>query len=516
TAPTSPEFLMNLQEKEAIENMLSITNEGEFVGGSEDGIKTQGEEFEPEGTTGEPARGPDPPSEDPTPGPSQEPQVSADPAPSPYLDVEPLTVIMLETSPALPRRKVVVSEDPIPKRPTTSLQKKEALESSLKKSQAKSRRRKLVKDGKVVNEKIALVENVDEEEAEEPSTLTRKLSQKHGILKPKGGSSVSAERLTRSDDAVATEKLSQKHGEKSVKSNKKEKGVRKTTKRKVDTDEEPDSSKKARVGNPGSVGKERLRSQKVLWGRTFASDVLEEAGMRQLVEVCDFQQWTHLFTRDAARMYKEEVQSFYADLYKVEDGHICALVNGVDMVMDSVLLGSVLGVPTEGLSSVRGACTQNFRNAILKDIAVQQGERVQKKALSPVYQLLFEMVNKVLLPRAERISITSHADLFLMEELDNFTTINLPGIIIEHMNKVADFKDGNHGLPYGFLLTKVFEHFKVPLGPVKVGTKKETFSKGTLEECECIAKFGGVASTSTISQLINAQNQCYLNSVPSI
>ncbi|XP_019226717.1 PREDICTED: uncharacterized protein LOC109208132 [Nicotiana attenuata] len=377
---------------------------------------------------------------------------------------------------SLPRRRLDVDEEPTPTRPTTRLQKKKALESALKNSQAKSRRRKLMKHDKVINEKIMPVVNVDKEEAEEPSTLTRKLSQNHDLLKPKGGSSVSAKSLTKSDDAVATKNVLKELGEKSVKSDKKEKSVRKTAKRKADTDKEPGSSKTARVGDLGSAGKERLRSQKVLWGCTFASDVLEEARIRQLVEIYEFQQWKHLFIGDAAR---------------VEDDHICALVNGVDMVMDSSLLGSILSVPAEGVSSVQGACTQNFRNAILKDTSVQQGERVQNKALLPIYQLLFEMVNKVLLRRAERRSITSRADLFLMEALDDCTTINLPRIMIEHMNKVAGFKDGNHGLPYGFLLTKVFEHFKVPLGPVKVGAKKQTFSKVTLEECECIEKFGG-------------------------
>ncbi|XP_019255065.1 PREDICTED: uncharacterized protein LOC109233645 [Nicotiana attenuata] len=324
---------------------------------------------------------------------------------------------------SLPRHRVAVGKEPTPKRPTPRLQKKEAFEYAQKNNQTKSKRRKLVKDGKVVNEKIVSVVNVDEEEAEEPRER-----------------------------------------------------VCKTAKRKVDTDEEPGSSKKAKVGNLGSARKEILRSQK-----------------------------THLFASDATRVYEKEVQSFYAD-YKVEDGHICALVNGVDMEIDSSLRGSILGVPTEGLSNVQGACTQNFRNTILKDRAIQWGERVQKKALLPFYQLLFEMVNKVLLPRAGQRSITSRADLFLMEALDNFTTINLPVIMIEHMNKVADFKDGNHGLLYGFLLPKDFENFKVPLRPVKVCAKKQKISKGTLEECECIEKFGEVASTSTISHLINAQN----------
>lgn len=59
-----------------------------------------------------------------------------------------------------------------------------------------------------------------------------------------------------------------------------------------------------------------------------------------------------------------------------------------------------------------------------------------------------------------------------MEALDGYTTINLPSIMIEHMQKVAEFKDDNHGMPYGFFLTKVFEFFKVLLGKAKVGTRK--------------------------------------------
>nr|XP_009780755.1 PREDICTED: uncharacterized protein LOC104229750 [Nicotiana sylvestris] len=203
--PTSLEFPMGLQEKEAIENMLSIANEGVFVKESEDGLKTQGEEFETEGATEEPAGGLDPSSEDPTQGLSQEPQVSDDPAPSPHLDVEPQSVVMPEIRPvseeqkedseaysnnlpiaSLPRRRLVVDEEPTPKRPTTRLQKKEALESTLKNS--------------------------------------------HNVLK--------------------------ELGEKSVKSDKKEKSDRKTAKRKDDTNEEPGFTKKARVGDPRSAGEE--------------------------------------------------------------------------------------------------------------------------------------------------------------------------------------------------------------------------------------------------------------------
>ena len=39
---------------------------------------------------------------------------------------------------------------------------------------------------------------------------------------------------------------------------------------------------------------------------------------------------------------------------------------------------------------------------------------------------------------------------------------------------------------YGYFLTEVFKHFKIPLGVGKVGTVKQTISKHTLFECECI------------------------------
>nr|XP_016495203.1 PREDICTED: uncharacterized protein LOC107814294 [Nicotiana tabacum] len=339
----------------------------------------------------------------------------------------------------------------------------------------------------------------DEEAEEEPSSLSHKPSrQKHSLSQSKRNTSTSVESPTKSADAVSSEKFMEKYGDKTVKENggksdgeelensgenvheksvEKGKSIRKSMKRKWMMMRNPIPPRNQKLKCLSS-GKEKLRNQKVLWGRTFIPDIVELAGMRQLVEICDFQQWTHLFTNDVPKVYEEEVRSFYANLFTVEDDHICVL----------------------------GACSSNFRNDAVKDKAIQQGERVHKKTLLPVYHMLFEMVNKVLLPRAERRSITSKVDLVLMKALDGFTTINLPGIMIEHMQKVADFKDGNHGLPYGFLLTKVFEFFKVPLGQAKVGTKKQTFSKTTLEECECIDKDGGVGSTCTISQLINAQN----------
>ncbi|KAH0748685.1 hypothetical protein KY290_027917 [Solanum tuberosum] len=60
--------------------------------------------------------------------------------------------------------------------------------------------------------------------------------------------------------------------------------------------------------------------------------------------------------------------------------------------------------------------------------------------------------------------MTSAADLFLMEKLDELDKINLPAIMLEHMHMVMTWKEAKHEIPYWYLLNLVFDHFKVPLG----------------------------------------------------
>lgn len=68
-------------------------------------------------------------------------------------------------------------------------------------------------------------------------------------------------------------------------------------------------------------------------------------------------------------------------------------------------------------------------------------------------QLLFEFVNKVLLPCYEKCIVTSVVDLFLMKDLSKFKLVNLPALMIELIHKVMHIKDGKHGLPYRYFLT---------------------------------------------------------------
>lgn len=53
--------------------------------------------------------------------------------------------------------------------------------------------------------------------------------------------------------------------------------------------------------------------------------------------------------------------------------------------------------------------------------------------------------------------------MFVMDVVSYFQQVNLLAIMLELMDKVVKKKHGKHGFPYGFLLKKVFEFFRVPL-----------------------------------------------------
>ncbi|XP_070036230.1 uncharacterized protein [Nicotiana tomentosiformis] len=169
-----------------------------------------------------------------------------------------------------------------------------------------TKKRRLVKDGKVVNEKVvppALVVDVDDEVEEEPGSLVRKSSKKLTIPKSKRESSVSEIDLSKVEDEKSCGKVVEESGEQVIeesvekvstkkvsgKSAEKGKSARTSVKRKGDASEEPGSSKKTKIDDTQDASKEKLKNQKVLWGHTFALDILDMAGMRQLVEICEFQ-----------------------------------------------------------------------------------------------------------------------------------------------------------------------------------------------------------------------------------
>lgn len=86
--------------------------------------------------------------------------------------------------------------------------------------------------------------------------------------------------------------------------------------------------------------------------------------------------------------------------------------------------------------------------------------------------MLFEFINKVLVPMSDKRTVASATDLFLMEKLSKVEQINLHAIMLEHTHKVMPWKNARHGIPYVYILNHIFTHFEVPVGRGVPGTMK--------------------------------------------
>ncbi|KAH0665346.1 hypothetical protein KY290_027599 [Solanum tuberosum] len=215
-----------------------------------------------------------------------------------------------------------------------------------------------------------------------------------------------------------------------------------------------------------------LEKQKVLNGRVFDPKILTEYGMSTLFYYVSLQSWEHLFEAPTPYLHEPEVREFYYKMELLNDGGIRATVRGVKISLNEESLGIILGVPARGIRSIEGCKpSSDFVQRATKRGGIKR-VGLPKKFLRGEYQWLFEFNNKVLVPRSKKRIVASATDLFLMEQLDELKAMKFPGIMLEHIHMVLTWKIARHGIPYGYLLNYVFEHFGVALGRGVPGTVK--------------------------------------------
>jgi len=82
--------------------------------------------------------------------------------------------------------------------------------------------------------------------------------------------------------------------------------------------------------------------------------------------------------------------------------------------------------------------------------------------MQPLHQLIFWFIIKNINPRARGRNQADAMDQCLTDLMDRGEQINLLAFMINHIGQIATTPRA-HDLGYGFLLTKVFEHFEVEL-----------------------------------------------------
>jgi len=82
--------------------------------------------------------------------------------------------------------------------------------------------------------------------------------------------------------------------------------------------------------------------------------------------------------------------------------------------------------------------------------------------MQSLHQLLFWFIIKNIVPRAQGRNQVDAMDQCLTDLMDRGEQINLPAFMINHIMRIATTPRA-YDLRYGFLLTRVFEHFGVEL-----------------------------------------------------
>ena len=136
----------------------------------------------------------------------------------------------------------------------------------------------------------------------------------------------------------------------------------------------------------------------MLAGRVFDMGIINLLGMDSLHDMVEIQSWMHIFNKKSLILHEEEVREFYYNIQFLEDGSVHTRVNDIAVHLDEFLLEKILKVPRDGTGSVIGkTCSVEFV-ALVSKLPTTKCSGVFKKVMKSEYQLVFEFVNKTLLP----------------------------------------------------------------------------------------------------------------------
>lgn len=127
------------------------------------------------------------------------------------------------------------------------------------------------------------------------------------------------------------------------------------------------------------------------------------------MEKLEVQGWTHLFICPLPIIYGEIMLHFYKNFKVLEDGTMSTKIRGVDMVPDTKLLREILNVPVEGFDTYmkrewpelgEKKDVMHLTNKYTQEREKLIARKIGKGEMESVHKLLFEFVNKCLLPRS--------------------------------------------------------------------------------------------------------------------
>ena len=228
-------------------------------------------------------------------------------------------------------------------------------------------------------------------------------------------------------------------------------------------------SKRPRTELTLSEKLDKFQRRGIVRGKIVRASYFRDQGLEVFLDKLQSQGGFELFANTELGCSPADVVEFYANV-ALHGDVLSSTVNGVLIEVDAQALGVILGIPATGFDFyVREDKSLLGRDKLLelsRHLSQQPGLRspiaVKKSDMQPIHQLLFWFVIKNVIPRAQGRNQADAMDQALIDLMDRGEQINLPAFMINHIMRIATTTRA-HDLGYGFLLTRVFEHFGVDL-----------------------------------------------------
>ena len=198
-------------------------------------------------------------------------------------------------------------------------------------------------------------------------------------------------------------------------------------------------------------------------------------------------------------VYPELVREFYANL--TDDGfkNCVSRVRGKRIILNPPSLSVIIGFDNEsmvdvytakGFKSLSDFSTEDQLKAILGSDSVSKATPPNTKQVLPLANLLFRFSVANICPRTGNHASFNCQDVLIVAMLMSGKSFDLPSLLLNSMRNVVE--QSKSDIPYGLLLTRIFEYFKIDVSGATKTVIKDFYDNKSLAAANLKAENGSV------------------------
>ncbi|XP_021741690.1 uncharacterized protein LOC110707921 isoform X1 [Chenopodium quinoa] len=237
--------------------------------------------------------------------------------------------------------------------------------------------------------------------------------------------------------------------------------------------EKPENTKACRTSAPSKKARQ-TRNDKFLLGYAIDHSWCTDCKFSEILELLDYQNWIYLLDVCSKFPIYPTLMDEFCSSFVCVDGVCSATVGGVNIEFDAGYLAKLFKTPNVGYRTyVKNKSKNTVDGHNETEIVTFIGGNpkvttTNHNALTPLHKLLFNIIWRGILPRSQKRSTVTLLDASLIFCLAKKVSINFPALMIAHLDHcIPDLH-----IPYGSLLTVVFQDLKVPLPQTETYTLK--------------------------------------------